>query len=227
MDRIEIIKADITTLTLDAMVNAAKTDLISGGSVYASVHRAAGPELLLACRQLNGCETGQAKITPGYHSQAKYIIHTVCPAWHGGDYRETELLASCYQESLKLAVQYDCETIAFPALGCGLLAFPIPKAIEVALYEITQCLKKNVTFQNIYLVCLTNDVYEIYQDLYEQFRSTFYAPLTEWTREKAKPSSKKQPRQNLFQTEQNIKKEKRKAAPVYSLFKNSVDRKKS
>ena len=224
MDRIEIIKADITTLTLDAMVNAAKTDLISGGSIYASIHRVAGPELLLACRQLDGCETGRAKITSGYQSQAKYIIHTVCPAWHGGDYCETELLASCYQESLKLAVQYGCETIAFPALGCGLLAFPIPKAIEIALYQVAQFLKKNMTLQKIYLVCLTNDIYEIYQTLYEQFRSTFYAPLTEWTREKAKPSAKKQKQQNLFPAEKIINKEKRNTTSSYSLFKPSIDR---
>ena len=158
MGPIQIVNTDITTLKVNAIVNAANNPLLGGGGVDGAIHRTAGPELLKECRGLNGCPTGDAKITGGYNLPAKFVIHTVGPIWKGGDKNEKSLLASCYRKSLQCGVDNDCKTIAFPAISCGVYGFPIPEACNIAMHEVCEFLEKNNVITAVYFSCFSNEV---------------------------------------------------------------------
>ena len=163
--RISIICQDITTLTVDAIVNAANESLLGGGGVDGAIHAAAGPHLLAACRKLGGCATGEAKITPGFSLPAKYVIHTVGPVWHGGSRGEAALLAACYRESMTLATKHMLHSIAFPAISCGAYAYPKAEASKIAVTTIRDYLAENSVPEKVFLVCFSKDLVQIYESL--------------------------------------------------------------
>jgi O-acetyl-ADP-ribose deacetylase (regulator of RNase III) len=164
INRIEIEKGDITKFKVDAIVNAANTSLLGGGGVDGAIHRAAGPKLLEECRTLNGCPTGEAKITRGYNLPAKYVIHTVGPVWSGGNHNEETLLANCYRNSLHLAVENKIKSIAFPAISTGVYHFPIEQATKIAVKETKEFLEKNKFIQKVIFVCFDEDTYRVYKE---------------------------------------------------------------
>jgi len=166
--KIEILKSDITKLKVDAIVNAANTSLLGGGGVDGAIHRAAGPELLEFNRKLGGCKTGEAKISPGFNLPLKFIIHTVGPVWNGGKSNEDKLLANCYINSLKLAVENKIKTIAFPAISTGVYHFPLERATEIAVNEVKKFLEKNESIEKVIFVCFSDHDYNIYQNMLAQ-----------------------------------------------------------
>jgi O-acetyl-ADP-ribose deacetylase (regulator of RNase III) len=158
MEPIQIVITDITKLEVDAIVNAANNSLLGGGGVDGAIHRAAGPELVKECRVLNGCATGDAKITRGYNLPAKFVIHTVGPIWKGGSNNERSLLASCYRKSFQCGVDNDCKTIAFPAISCGAYGFPIAEACDIAIHEVCNFLDKTNAISTVYFACFSPEI---------------------------------------------------------------------
>ena len=159
---IEIIRGDITTLDVDAIVNAANKTLLGGGGVDGAIHRAAGPELLAECRALGGCEPGEAKQTRGYCLQARFVIHTVGPIWRGGKHGEARILANCYRNSLQLAVGNEIKTIAFPAISCGAYGYPIEQAAQIALQTTREFLAASGDLAKVIFALWDKDVYEAF-----------------------------------------------------------------
>ena len=163
MIEIEIIQGDITTLKVDAIVNAANCSLLGGGGVDGAIHRAAGPELLRSCIPLNGCETGQAKITPGFRLPAKFVIHTPGPVYRDGQHGEPALLESCYKSCLDLAEENDCETVAFPAISTGVYHFPKKAATEIAVKTVRDYPAQKV--KKVIFCCFGEEMEKIYREV--------------------------------------------------------------
>ena len=164
-DRLEIIEADITTLDVDAIVNAANSSLLGGGGVDGAIHRAAGKELLAECRTLHGCKTGDAKITKGYNLKARHVIHTVGPIYSDGRHGEPELLAACYRNSLLLAERNGLKTIAFPLISTGVYGYPLEEATPIALREIRTFLETHPDFERVIVTCFSRRAYDLYMKL--------------------------------------------------------------
>ena len=158
MGRVQIVNTDIIKLKVDAIVNAANNRLLGGGGVDGAIHRAAGPELLKECRGLNGCPTGDAKITGGYNLLAKFVIHTVGPIWKGGGNNERSLLASCYKKSMQCGVDSGCKTIAFPAISCGVYGFPVAEACDIAMREVYNFLDEIDAITTVYFACFSPEI---------------------------------------------------------------------
>ncbi|MEI7900815.1 MAG: O-acetyl-ADP-ribose deacetylase [bacterium] len=165
------IRADITTLNVDAIVNAANSSLLGGGGVDGAIHRAAGPDLVHECRLLGGCKTGDAKITKGYRLPARFVIHTVGPVWNGGTHHEADLLASCYRNSIRLAVEHGLKSVAFPSVSTGIYGYPIEEAARIAIQVVAEYTCKHSGHPQVTFCCYSLRDLEIYQNILAEFRS--------------------------------------------------------
>ena len=168
LDSLAMVRSDITTLEVDAIVNAANNSLLGGTGVDGAIHRAAGPQLLEECRSLRGCPTGEAKITRGYDLPAKWVIHTVGPVWSGGDKGEAGLLSRCYQSILALADQYSLRTIAFPAISTGAYRFPMELATRIAMDEVSNFLKTGSSVEKVTFVCFNQEANRAYTAAFQE-----------------------------------------------------------
>jgi len=164
ISRIQVVTADITQLPVDAIVNAANESLLGGGGVDGAIHRAAGPELLAACRKLGGCSTGHAKITPGFRLPARHIIHTVGPIYEGGGYGEADLLRSCYRESLSLASETGIRTIAFPCISTGVYGYPKLEACDIAVHSVIEWLAQHALPTHVTFCCFSEQDAALYRE---------------------------------------------------------------
>lgn len=165
MNKIELIRGDITRIDTDAIVNAANTSLLGGGGVDGAIHRAAGPQLLEECRTLNGCKTGEAKLTHGYNLTARYVIHTAGPVWHGGNHNEPELLKSCYANSMTLAASLNLKSIAFPNISTGVYGFPKHEAAAIAISSVRNGLSVHPEIKKVTFVVFDAENYDIYKEM--------------------------------------------------------------
>lgn len=171
MDRIDVVKGDITQQQVDAIVNAANNSLLGGGGVDGAIHRAAGPGLLRECRTLGGCATGNARITGGYELPARWVIHTVGPVWSGGANGEGELLASCYRRCLELAAEHSIRTLAFPAISTGAYGFPVGDATSIAVTEVVRFMESNPTIDKVVFVCFNDQAAGAYESTISRLES--------------------------------------------------------
>lgn len=169
--RIEIIQDDITSLSTDAVVNAANSTLLGGGGVDGAIHRVAGPALLEECKSLNGCNTGEAKITKGYNLPTKHVIHTVGPIWSGGKNNEEEFLENCYINSLKIASAYQQKSVAFPSISTGVYGFPFERACRIAIESVNEYLKSDTTIERIVFCTFSNSDYQKFKIIFEELNS--------------------------------------------------------
>jgi O-acetyl-ADP-ribose deacetylase (regulator of RNase III) len=165
MAELHVIQADITTLEVDAIVNAANSSLLGGGGVDGAIHRAAGPQLLEATRRIGGCPVGEARITPGFNLPAGWVIHTVGPVWHGGGHGEAEQLASCYRESIALAEQYALGSVAFPAISTGVYGYPADQAARIAVGTVSDALLRADSISKVIFCCFSASDLALYQSL--------------------------------------------------------------
>jgi O-acetyl-ADP-ribose deacetylase len=164
-EKMNVIRGDIPTLDVDAIVNAANTTLLGGGGVDGAIHRAAGPQLLAECLTLGGCHPGEAKLSRGYNLPARFVIHAVGPIWRGGDRGEAEVLANCYRNSLQLALDNGIKTIAFPAISCGAYRYPISEAASIAVETTRDFLRANNDIEKVIFVVATDEIFSAYQRL--------------------------------------------------------------
>ena len=162
---IRVLQADITTLTVDAIVNAANTSLLGGGGVDGAIHRAAGPELLAECRQLRGCKTGEAKLTKGYRLRAKFVVHAVGPVWNGGHSGEPEQLGSCYRRAFKVAVDAGARSLAYPAISTGVYGYPKEAAARIAVATVRSCIAESSPIEEVVFCCFSSGDKAIYEAL--------------------------------------------------------------